>query len=469
MSEVDPASRAAPGIKSDAGFTLVELVVAIVVLTLIIGAIAGAVITSITTSNGVSGRLSDSASEEITSAYYIRDVESAAFLTTTSAATSPTPCGVGTAAAAGLNFDLAMDWGTSTTVNNVSYWTDPTSGDLVRLFCVSGTTTPATTGRIPMGLSPSYGLTSVITPSSYSTAASAGWTSTIGISGVSLSTLQSSSVARTELLGVPRVTQPVGNGGTPSPPPLLLLGSGTSILNCSGNNGSVSVVGSAVINSTQDGAGALGNSNFQATNIYTADPTPGSSITTGPNGSFNPNPPAYTSPVTDPYASLVPPTGAGLPTDPATSRAGNTVTYYPGIYTTQLNLTGSSNYVFSSGLYILRNGLKATGSGTVSSGGGGDFFYITGGAFDLSGGNGATLGPLTVPLYPAAPSLLIWQASSDSSQMYLSGNGSVTTISGGIYAPNAVVGGGGNGTYTVGFLTAKGFACNGNGSANIGG
>ena len=75
--------------QSDAGFTLIELLVVLVIMPLVIGAIAAAIIISEQDSGVASSRLSDSASAQTISEYYVRDVQGAEYVTTDPAATSP--------------------------------------------------------------------------------------------------------------------------------------------------------------------------------------------------------------------------------------------------------------------------------------------------------------------------------------------------------------------------------------------
>ncbi len=65
--------------QSDAGFTLVELLVVLVIMPIVIGAIAAAIIISEQDSGVASSRLSDSASAQTISEYYVRDVQGAEY------------------------------------------------------------------------------------------------------------------------------------------------------------------------------------------------------------------------------------------------------------------------------------------------------------------------------------------------------------------------------------------------------
>jgi hypothetical protein len=68
--------------RDDAGFTLVELLVVVIVTPLVIGALAEAFIVTLQQDTNNKNRLTDSANAQITSAYFVRDVQGASEITT---------------------------------------------------------------------------------------------------------------------------------------------------------------------------------------------------------------------------------------------------------------------------------------------------------------------------------------------------------------------------------------------------
>src|SRR5437588_124844 len=80
---------------AEGGFTLVELLIVMVILPLIVAAIAVAIISTERNAGATSARLSDSANAQITSEYYIPDIQSAQVSATI------TPTQFGQAAGAG--------------------------------------------------------------------------------------------------------------------------------------------------------------------------------------------------------------------------------------------------------------------------------------------------------------------------------------------------------------------------------
>ena len=73
-----------PPRKGEEGFTLIELVIVLVILPLVMGAVAVVMLTSLENQQGIQNKLSDSSDATVSTAYYVRDVESAVAVTTTS-------------------------------------------------------------------------------------------------------------------------------------------------------------------------------------------------------------------------------------------------------------------------------------------------------------------------------------------------------------------------------------------------
>ena len=76
---------------SDAGFTLVELLVVLVIMPLIVGAIAAAIIVSYQDSGVAGNRISDSSNAQLVSEYFGRDIQGAQYITTSQNAASTPP------------------------------------------------------------------------------------------------------------------------------------------------------------------------------------------------------------------------------------------------------------------------------------------------------------------------------------------------------------------------------------------
>ena len=138
----------------DDGFTLIELVVALVILPLIMGAIAFAIFVTLQDQSGLSTKISDSVDSQVTSTYFVRDVESALYLTTDKAPpTTPwkssagaSVCGTGTSLLVSFAWPSTTDALTYETV--VSYWRTQYA---LGTGSISGDTLTATTAMFSPG------------------------------------------------------------------------------------------------------------------------------------------------------------------------------------------------------------------------------------------------------------------------------------------------------------------------------
>jgi hypothetical protein len=235
---------------SDAGFTIVELVVVLVIMPMIIGAIAAAIIVSESDSGVTQARLSDSDNAQITSVYFGADVQGAEYVTTTKVPTdlNPQVCFDTTLSAPNLVLGLRRDATASSAPLSVGYWTghlSPTAPNqvLVRFSCAPGHSTASSEVVMSDDVSPSQitawqagtgpGLVT-ITPPQLATAASNGWilsspstalqTVTIDPLNLSLYNLAVASTAGFQPDGPLSVNTPLGDqtvtctGITPTPP-----------------------------------------------------------------------------------------------------------------------------------------------------------------------------------------------------------------------------------------------------------
>jgi prepilin-type N-terminal cleavage/methylation domain-containing protein len=144
-----PTSRA---VRSEAGFTLLELLVVLVIIPLILGAIAMALIVSFNNQAATSNRLSDSVNAQVTSLFFQRDVQGASYVTTSDNANanlfsynSPEVCGPtprGTFLV-GLYHPPTSTATASSTGLNVGYWANGTgsSTEIDRYSCTASSST----------------------------------------------------------------------------------------------------------------------------------------------------------------------------------------------------------------------------------------------------------------------------------------------------------------------------------------
>jgi prepilin-type N-terminal cleavage/methylation domain-containing protein len=251
----------------DEGFTLIELVIVLIILPLIIGAITVALFVTFQDQVGVSTRVSTSADAQVTSAYFVRDVESAMYVTTTynpasgsaawpSAGEPVSDCPSKTTRATLL---LSLAWPSGRQpiydgVTVVSYWRIP-SGVLERDLC-QGTALPSDSITSRDFVSPfANALLSCVSTKPCETAATQ-WVPAQWVSGVTIAATEpltrTQPLANTKgspkgsydynLTAAPRASGIEGtyaNGGsgpgsTPLVPPILALGSGPRVIKESG-------------------------------------------------------------------------------------------------------------------------------------------------------------------------------------------------------------------------------------------
>jgi hypothetical protein len=342
-----------------------------------------------------------------------------------------------------------------------------------------------------------------VTPATAATLALAGWTSTPGVSGVTMAVLEPKSGYSYGLVGVPRDWTP-GSGGQPGGGlpllPLELLGgtgscSNTAVLNLSG--GSTINVGSGggtigAVSPCANSIQVTGGSNLNALSVVTADSSLNSvdvvtnSSSSGPSGTAAET---YQSPLTDPLSSLVP------PTNPTTALAGScavlvqyqsytcspgnysslsvsggftggaSIAFGPGTYvfTSAVSIANNNSVTFGSGTYWFQGGLTVGGGITATFGKGTYIFgtSTTGSGNALSVANGTTVNGSAGVLFYAEGGVVnmtggavtslaglsqydnvaIWDAgaSAAANPLQLSGGSSSTVISGGIYVPSGQI------------------------------
>ena len=238
------------------GLSLIELLIVMVILPIVIGAAVTAMITSFRSSSSVQSRLSQSHDAQITSAYFVRDVQTATGIRTT----APTPiCGTGVATQV-----LGLEWtsltGPPTTVG-VSYVITSVGASppvLQRRYCAdvdSPTTFSTSTLSHDLGTG-SAAVTLMCNrffdpDSECVTNAKAGVVSALDISSVELDVsdlltsvpgpgfVTTGSPFLYTLTAVPRLAQSSSSSMVGSLPPLALLGpDGAS---CSAGNSSLTV------------------------------------------------------------------------------------------------------------------------------------------------------------------------------------------------------------------------------------
>ena len=472
------SQRRAPVADEESGFTLVELLVVIVVMPLVAGAICVAMLSVLTQENSVGSKTSNSGDTSTLSAAFVKDVQSAQYLTTSASATSPASC-VTTSSILSLQWPVS---GTSTTAV-VSYAVVPqgTTNQLFRYYC-KGTNAPVSRAVAHSVSS----LTATVTGSSCSnfacnpaaSSAGAGWASAVGVSGVTLGvhaldkTQSGSNPYSYNLTGVPRVSNNVSRGGTAGGhAPLLMLGSGSPAVSCTGHD-SLTVGGMAAINSTGTDIQTNGNASFSASSVYVGASSAGTAYS---GSNITPSTPTQTGVTTaDPFSGLPTPVTEPVPGTVTVGSTYNGLTVFgdsnlqtdgPGIYLNAVSI--NSAMAIRSGTYVFQNGLSLAGNGALTGSSGSPvsvLFYIYRGAVSAHGNGTVLLSPLSSTTAGAA-GVTIWMDQGDTSSLDMGGNGAASVVSGTVYAPSAQASVGGNGTLDLGSLVAASVSCHGGGNA----
>lgn len=115
-------------VRAEAGFTLVELLVATVITTVVIAAIAASIVVGLRTTDATNERLAESHDAQIAAAYFVPDVHSA-----DDASTSDTEC-------AGATPVIRLRWTDGSVVKVASYVSESAGGELrlTRKYCEDG-------------------------------------------------------------------------------------------------------------------------------------------------------------------------------------------------------------------------------------------------------------------------------------------------------------------------------------------
>ena len=139
---------------------------------------------------------------------------------------------------------------------------------------------------------------------------------------------------------------------------------------------------------------------------------------------------ALTDPITAPVISGVSPTCQDT-TNGYPKIVSGKMTAVPGTYCNKISLTAAT--VFDDGLYVLKNGIQNNNfnisNTNLCTGSHGVQFYLSGGAWDMSGSGTVNLcAPINCP--PASNGLLIYQPTSNTTSFTLSGSGNTYVYTG---------------------------------------
>jgi len=465
---------------SESGFTLIELLIVVLLVPIVIGGVAVALITVFKDQAGVQNRISDSHDAQLTSTYFVRDVQGATQFETNSTAL----CVQTSAAHTSYTQVLGLEWPSTTlpppAVASVSYVYE--SGGtappiLVRWYCSGATTTPSTVA---------HGLTGtptvcVRTSSGCITSSSLEPLLTAGVTVINISVPDTTSGFSYNQLAAPRI---VSSSSAGPPPPnkfnIILLGGGScpiltlknvATLNVgSGSSGSIAINSGCSTAVKQDNNSNLGArsiqtqsttglqqnctrctpSNYSATANYSPDKVP-DPYSTAPGALIAPSKPAISGICTPGVGNTVACTAgyyspsAVPPNCPSFANNGVTVTFAAG-----------TSY-FDNCTLSLPNNVNFTATGVL-------FYFTNGASMQVGNSPSINMTAATTPggpgclasasaYYATYPCVALWQASSDatawtwgggsqSGSVSVAGSGPLVTSPGGVqgsavYLPGA--------------------------------
>lgn len=405
-----------PPRRGEEGFTLIELLIVLVILPLVMGAITVVLITTLKDQQGVQGRVTDSAASATATSFFVRDVQSASYVTT-SATTTPHQCtptpGLGTPPLLLLGLQLQAVAPAAPSV--VSYYMVTPSNappELVRYICTNGSSVPQSRDLLsddlsasdpPVPVVPCISPTPTSIPQGVTCSPGQGWTPTYLVSAVTLNVTQGQNcptaaacpLYQYTLTGLPQ-------SGIPVPPVvqpcgvLTLLGAGTDVSFAAAASQTVQASGPIVLDSGYTGNPAIYGA-FIFNDAVTATSSPSCSsipasdsleiydcqgtASSGSSANFQPCP---TSGSHDPVSpgitvSPAPVQTVAMPSDPMAAWAqenagganitvtgtgscttGTMMTCEPGLYPNGLSIANGKTVKFDAGNYQF--GSNACGS-----------------------------------------------------------------------------------------------------------
>ncbi len=460
--------------RSEAGLTLVELLVSVVILAMITGALASVFITAFNGSRPTNERIRESNDAQLITAYLERDAQSAggsnpSFGTLDSTLGISAPSTAPDCTSAG-SLIVRFTWRDRSSLVDAplhvaNYFFDATTHEVNRKTCVDGVDESFLRLGSEIAAIQPNGVARCITGGTDADCPSAPAATLPDF--VELLVLATNDPHNSPTAYTYKLTASVRPEGQAAPDsstatlvPLIALGGTcgdgvTGIQAQGGGSSTITVYGGAQVNGGCPAVDFQGSIDFIATGGIGVL-APGTCQGTSSPCS------QYSTPIGDPFAAL--------PTPPADCTNGTHAppsgsTYFPGVYKTLLSV---GNATFSPGIYVFCNGLTTNGTVTAN----GVLFYFTGGTLTVSGGNFSATAQ-TTGIYGSGANganIVVWQKSGNAAGLSVCcSNNTEAHFYGTLYAPSAIVTLH-NGTITVTSIVAKGvdWEGGGNGSTAIG-
>jgi len=439
-----PSRKSSPRPNGEQGFTLIEVVISVVLLTLITGVLTAALISSLNQSSSTNAHTHQSNYAQITATWFERDAQAAGGIDPTTGGKDPT-LGVSTTGAftAGCTTTgtalVGFAWNdlASGTKHVANYSYVAATHELTRTSCIGGTGAVTQILVYDVTSAPTVWCDGNVGPACPAFPVTVNMTvtdNTAPPAGTSPYTFTLTGTLRSQSQAVINTTA--------TPAPLILLGGGGCTNGATGlslQSASLQVSGQTYVNTPNVGGcpamKVTGSTYPTATAILT-----GGTCT----GCTSPKlPTTYTTPLTDPYATLAAPTG-GTPRSAGNTCNGQSGTLQPGVYTAPITVTAGlfTTCTLVSGVYIIQSNMTVSGNllsiltPTIKSASGGVLLYFTGGGSFTAGGLvNLSLSPIT-----SGNGIVMWQSDAAPVQMGTASGGlNSFDINGVIYSPNAPV------------------------------
>jgi prepilin-type N-terminal cleavage/methylation domain-containing protein len=453
-----------------AGFSLVEILIAIVLM----GAIAGVVVTALSTSLNASAtttqKVKESNDAQLAAAFLVRDAQAAGG---TDPLTAQTDSSVGvstsdaTSCGAAGSLVIRFSWTDRQTVSTsrsmVATWGfDATTHTLTRRTCTAGAAgVDVVVGRNVASVG--------VTCTGGTGGGCSGLPATVSVTITETNTPSNGPTPFTYTLqaSVRPQGQSLPTSSTATSVPLLALGGGT----CSSGVGasgiyatghSLTVVNGDVLVNAQGSTGcpamaANGSADFDVVNGTTQ--IFGTGTCTGNNCPPYSN---YSPSLNDPFATLTAPSATCTGSNPSPVNGHFTPSGTGGpLVFPQLLTTG--DVTFDSGVYVFCNGIATTGGADIQ--GSNVLWYVKGGTLNFAGNTELHLTAASSGTYA---NVVIWIDKTNPQSITFDGNGTVNTIGGLIYAPTSVITLTGTSGNSVGGIVAKQIISTGSGDNRLG-
>ena len=452
---ISRAQRRARDLRSDAGFTLVEIIIAVSLLGLVTGAGVTSLVTATRGSSALSLSAHESSDAQLISAFLVRDAQAAGGTDPETGITDPT-LGVSASNSAGCapagTLVARFKWrdrkSTGSDEKVASYGLNGVH-ELVRRVCTNN----VSGGDLLLGTN----VASAALTCDGAAGACPAFPKFVTLSLSGTNTANPFSYQLTAQLRSESQDAPSTNNSAPVP--ILALGGTTcpqsgAFIDMNGTNNLTVDLGGVLVNTSLAGCKGLSINN---NSTYSTDST---SVLTGPGAPCLPlaNCPAitgYPTPLLDPLRNLpVPPEAAqclGSGTNPA--KIGTH--YQAGVYYTLV--TTNSGDTFDGGTYVFCNGLKISGDLTAAN----VLLYFAGGTLDMINTPRVTLGPQTSGPYA---NVSIWLPKTNTqTKLTINGNTGISLYSGIVYSPATTVYIGGGAEVRIASIIAYAIVLTGNG------